>query len=225
MAGRQARACRPRRAAVPLVSGTYAPGFGPDASFGNAYGITGYHSANLHLTTAALVTFEFGGSVDAVYQNQFYVNNVLAYDTTTASTNGPNVVGPYFFAAGVLPFSYIANVTGADSLPTTLITNGSNTADPVTAAAFFLAFDPYAVGGPFATSGTAAVYAGLSDHAEGVGDHDFQDLTVKTSIVGVPEPDGIALAAIGVAGGLAAAWRARRRRGASPAVPTATFIN
>lgn len=196
----------------PLVSGTYPPGFGIDLSFSGSFGITGFHSANLYLTQEALVTFEFGGSGDANYQNQFYVNGVLLYDNKTTSTTGPNPKGPYLFQAGFIPFSYIANVTGSNSLPTTLIVNGSNTADPATAAAFFLGFDPYAVSGTYTTSGTAAVYVGLTDHAEGVGDHDYQDLTVKIKIVGVPEPGTLALAAIGASGAVAAIRRRRVRR-------------
>lgn len=194
----------------PLVSGTYPPGFGPDASFGNAYGITGFHSSNLYLTEDALVTFEFGGSGDAIYQNRFFVNDVLLYDNKTASTNGPNTTGPYYFTAGFIPFKYVANVTGTEGFPTTTIVNGSNTANPATAAAFYIGFDPYAVSGTFTTSGTASVYMGLSDHAEGAGDHDFQDLTIKVSIVGVPEPGAVALAAIGAVGVLAAVRGTRR---------------
>lgn len=192
----------------PLVSGTYAPGFGPDVSFGNAYGITGFHSSNLYLTEAALVTFQFGGSGNAVYQNRFLVSGTVIYDTKTPSTNGPNTAGPYLFPAGFIPFTYVANVTGTGGTATYTINNGSNTEDPANAAAFFLGFDPYAVSGTYTTSGTAAVYAGLSDRPENKPDHDFQDLTVKISIVGVPEPGTLALAVLGIGG---AAIVARRR--------------
>ena len=192
----------------PLVSGTYPPGFAPDVSFGNNYGITGFHSSNLYLTEDAYVQFEFGGSGDAVYQNQFYVNNVLVYDTKTSSTNGPNPTGQYLFSAGFVPFKYIANVTGTGGTSTYTIVNGFNTANPADAAAFFLGFDPYTVSGTFTTSGTSAVYIGLSDRPEIVPDHDFQDLAVKVTITGVPEPGTLALAVIG-AGGACAFFRRR----------------
>lgn len=193
----------------PLVSGTYPPGFGPDASFGGNYGITGFHSANLVLTEEALVTFEFGGSGNAVYQNRFFVGSTLVFDTKTASTNGPNMAGPYSFPAGLVPFTYVANVTGTGGSATYTIPNGSNTANPAVGAAFFIGFDPYAVAGTYTTSGTSAVYIGLSDRPEVVPDHDFQDLTVKVTIVGVPEPGAVALAVIGIAGGLVVMTRRR----------------
>lgn len=194
----------------PLVSGTYPPGFAPDVSFGNNQGISGFHSSNLYLTEDAYVRFEFGGSGNAVYQNQFYVKNILVYDNKTSSTSGPNPTASYLFSAGFIPFTYIANVTGTGGTSTYTIVNGSNTANPANAAAFFLGFDPYAVSGAFTTSGTSAVYIGLSDRPEAVPDHDFQDLTVKVTITAVPEPDTLALAVIGAGGGWA--WFRRRTR-------------
>jgi len=78
---------------------TSAAGFAPDVSFGNNPGISGYHTANLYLSESAYVQFEFLGKGDAVYQNQFKVNGTVVYDTTTASTNGPNPTGSYLFGA------------------------------------------------------------------------------------------------------------------------------
>lgn len=187
---------------------TPAAGFAPDVSFANNLGISGYHTANLYLSEPALVQFEFLGRGNAVYQNQFLVNGTVVYDTTTASTNGPNPTGQYLFNAGPLPFSYIANLTNQGGTGIFLIPNGSNTSNPATGAAFFLGFDPYTSGTTFITSGTGAVYIGLSDRPEVVPDHDFQDLTVKVSIVGVPEPGTLVLAVLGMGG---AALAARRR--------------
>lgn len=190
---------------------TPAAGFAPDVSFGNNLGISGYHTANLYLADWALVTFQFLGKGDATYQNQFKVNGTTIYDTTDASTNGPNVSGPYALAPGLVPFTYIANVTNQAGTGTFTIPNGSNTANPADGAAFFLGFDPYTSGTTFITSGTGAVYVGLSDRPEGIPDHDFQDLTVKVSIVGVPEPAAVVLAVLG-AGGLMLGARRRRWR-------------
>jgi len=128
---------------------TPAAGFAPDVSFGNNLGITGYHTANLWLSEPALVRLEFSGRGDADYQNQFKVNGTVVYDTTTASTNGPNPTGSYLFGVRLVPFTYIANSTNQ--------------------------------------GGAGDVYIGLSDRPEGVPDHDFQDLTVRVSIVGVPD--------------------------------------
>lgn len=187
----------------------FPPGFAPDVSFSGSNGISGYHTANLYLSEAAYVTFQFMGKGDAKDQNQFKVNGTVIYDTTTASTNGPNPTGAYLFGPGLVPFTYIANVTGTGGTATYTIPNGSNTANPVDGAAFFLGFDPYTSGTTFITSGTGAVYIGLSDRPELVPDHDFQDLSVKVSIVGVPEPGGFVLAVVGVGG---AALTLRRRR-------------
>jgi len=191
---------------------TPAAGFAPDVSFGNNLGISGYHTANLWLSEPALVQFEFVGKGDAVYQNQFLVSGTVVYDTTTASTNGPNPTAVYLFNAGLVPFSYIANVTNQGGTGIFLIPNGSNTSNPVNGAAFFLGFDPYTSGATFITSGTGAVYIGLSDRPEVVPDHDFQDLTVKVSIVGVPEPDALVLAVLGVGGAALAVHRRHVRR-------------
>ncbi len=191
---------------------TPAAGFAPDASFGNNLGISGYHTANLVLSEPALVQFEFLGKGDAANQNQFLVSGTLVYDTTTASTNGPNPTAVYLFGAGLVPFTYIANVTDQGGTGTFTIPNGSNTSNPVNGAAFFLAFDPYTSGTTFITSGTGAVYIGLSDRAEVVPDHDFQDLTVRVSIVGVPEPATGVLVVLGAGGAaIAARWRRSRR--------------
>jgi hypothetical protein len=65
---------------------------------------------------------------------------------------------------------------------------------PVNGAAFFLGFDPYTSNTTFITSGTGDVSIGLSDRPEVIPDHDFQDLSVKVSIVAVPEPGTLALA-------------------------------
>jgi len=203
----------------PLVSGTYPPGFGPDVSFSNNYGITGFHTANLYLSEPAYVKFQFMGKGNATYTNQFYVNGTLVYDTTTS---GSNPTGSYLFGAGLVPFTYIANVTGTGGTATYTIVNGSNTANPADGAAFFLGFDPYTSGTTYTTSGTGAVYVGLSDRPEVVPDHDFQDLSVKISIVGVPEPGTLSLTVIGAAGAWAAIRRARQIRrsgGRDPAPP------
>ena len=186
------------------------PGFAPDVSFGGNQGISGYHTANLWLSEPALVKFEFLGRGDADFQNQFKVNGTVIYDTTTASTNGPNPTGSYLFGAGLVPFTYIANVTNQTGSGTFTIPNGLNTANPVNGAAFFLGFDPYTSGTTFITSGTGAVYIGLSDRPEVIPDHDFQDLSVKVSIVGVPEPGTLALAILG-AGSVALTVRRRRK--------------
>jgi len=192
----------------------FPPGFAPDVSFSGSNGISGYHTANLYLAEPALVRFEFVGRGNAVFRNQFLVSGTVVYDTTTASTNGPNPTGQYLFNAGLVPFTYIANVAGSGTTGTYTIPNGSNTSNPVNGAAFFLAFDPYTSGTTFITSGTGAVYIGLSDQPEAVLDHDFQDLTVKVSIVGVPEPGALVLAVLGAVGAaLAARHRHQRRTG------------
>jgi len=191
---------------------TPAAGFAPDVSFENNLGISGYHTANLYLSAPALVRFEFLGRGNAVYQNQFLVNDTVVYDTTTASTDGPNQTGQYFFSAGLVPFTYIANVTNQGGTGTFTIANGLNTANPATGAAFFLGFDPYTSGTTFITSGTGAVYIGLSDRPEVMPDHDFQDLSVKVSIVAVPEPGTLVLAVLGAgSAAVAARWRRRGR--------------
>lgn len=133
------------------------PGFAPDVTFSGSAGISGYHTANLWLSEPALVQFEFLGRGDADFQNQFLVSGTVVYDTTTASTNGPNPTGTYLFGAGLVPFTYIANVTNQTGSGTFTIPNGSNTANPVNGAAFFLGFDPYTTGTTFVTSGTGAV--------------------------------------------------------------------
>lgn len=207
---------------LPTVLGgwpTPAAGFATDASFANNLGISGYHTANLLLSEPALVRFEFVGKGDAVFQNQFLVSGTLVYDTTTLSTNGPNPTAAYLFGAGLVPFTYIANVAGSGTSGTFTIPNGSNTANPVNGAAFFLGFDPYTSGTTFITSGTGSVYIGLSDRPEVIPDHDFQDLTVKVSIVGVPEPGMLLPAAIGIGTALLAAGRRCVRRRSSCSLP------
>lgn len=194
------------------TSPTYPPGFAPDVSASGSNGISGYHTANLYLSEPAYVQFEFVGRGDAVYQNQFKVNGSLIYDTTTLSTTGPNPTGVYLFGAGLVPFTYIANVGNQQGTGTFTIPNGSNTANPVDGAAFFLAFDPYTSATTFTTSGTGSVYIGLSDRPENVPDHDFQDLGVKVTIVGVPEPATVVLATVGAGGAMISAGRRRNRR-------------
>jgi len=117
-----------------------------------------------------------------------------------------------------VPFTYVANVTNQGATGTFTIPNGSNTANPVDGAAFFLGFDPYTSGTTFITSGTGSVYVGLSDRPENVPDHDFQDLSVRVSIVGVPEPGTLVLAMLGMGGvAIAARRRALTRAGRTPA--------
>ncbi|NDC53306.1 MAG: PEP-CTERM sorting domain-containing protein [Planctomycetia bacterium] len=197
---------------------TSAPGFAPDASFGNNPGISGYHTSNLWLSDYAYVRFQFMGSGNAGYQNQFYVNGSLVYDNKTTTTSGSNPTGQYLFGPGLVPFTYVANVTGTGGTATYVIVNGSNTANPVNGAAFFLGVDPYTTGTTFETSGTA-VYIGLSDRPENVPDHDFQDLSVKVWISAVPEPGTFMLAVMGAGAAAIALRRRTRPRSPDPAPP------
>lgn len=204
---------------LPTVSGSWptpAPGFAPDVSFSGSAGISGYHTANLYLSSPAYVQFQFMGKGDALYFNQFKVNGTVVYST---ATSGSNPTAPYYFPGGLVPFSYVANVNGQGGTATYTIVNGSNTANPQVGAAFFLGFDPYTSGTTFITSGTGAVYIGLSDRPEAGAaiDHDFQDLTVKVTIVGVPEPQALVLAVLGAAGAaIALSCRRMRSRRGSP---------
>jgi uncharacterized protein (TIGR03382 family) len=102
--------------------------------------------------------------------------------------------------AGMIAFQYVTgngvtvtnNVIGGNPDPHPDPLNPNAPGSP----GYFLGVDPYLASGIFQSSGTA-VYAGLTD-LPGTGDHDFQDLGVRISVV--PEPGGIALAFAGLAG-------------------------
>ena len=203
-----------------------APGFQLDPSFAGV-GMTGWHSSHLYLDKATDVTFQFMGSGDASLRNHFFVDSnqdgtyqaseeLFRNPTTPACTVAvggttpvcSNLSGGQFgqnqytfsLSAGMIAFRYVTG-NGVTVTNNVLGGNPDPHPDPLNPNApgspgYFLGVDPYMASGIFQSSGTA-VYAGLTD-LPGTGDHDFQDLGVRISVV--PEPGGIALAFAGLAG-------------------------
>lgn len=197
------------------------PGIGPDPSFAGS-GVTGYDASYLNLSQAANVTFQFMGGGNASLVNLFGIDTngsgvldageVLFNRATTnpcaiglGATTPSCIAGvnqfTFFFGAGRLPFLY---VTGEGvTLDNTGAGNG-NPGDQSVLAGYMLGADPYLASGLYDTSGRA-IYAALSDHTRGTGEHDYSDMTVRIS---VPEPGSMALLGLGL---LALAGVRRRR--------------
>jgi hypothetical protein len=197
---------------------------------GKPLGTSGFHSSYLKLTEAANVTFQFMGKGDASLSNSFYldINGDGLYNTNGVgtpggerlflgkTTNSCSVVGNTpscsttsgGFGAGQNQYTFAlsaGNILFAfETGNGVLLENdgtGNGNPDPHTATGlpgYFLGVDPYLATKTYQTSGTA-VYAGLSD-LPNTGDHDFQDLGVRISVV--PEPGGLALV-LAAFGGLA----------------------
>jgi len=187
------------------------PGLGQDPSHGNMYGTTGWHNGYLNLTEAATVRIQFMGAGDSGLQNQFkfFLSNQLMFvDSNGGLTNpcpvgpgstvpacditsgGPNGQNQYDVAlpAGLIPFSFL---TGNG---VSLINDGINNPNPDDpnnpSPGYFLGIDPYLATGQFQLSGLAA-YAALTDLPAFAGEHDYQDMVVRFSVV--PEPGSLAL--------------------------------
>ncbi len=206
--------------------GTYPPGFALDTGLppgaGN-YGISGWDASYLNLTESGYVTFQYMGKGDATDRNLFQVwdSSVGGWKTVfdTFDTHGTCAVGagpssgptnvvcdPFpgssytqYFDAGLLAFQFVNLTT-----PGVAINDGSNNISPddppyPSHGGFFLGVDPYLATTAYQNSGQA-VYAGFTDRgftAEGIGDHDYEDLIVRVT---VPEPGSIFLMGIGLVG-------------------------
>ncbi len=210
-----------------------ANGFANDSSFFNQKGTTGWHSSYLTLDKAGSVTFQYMGSGDASLINKFLVDfdgnatddyvELFRAGSTKSCSGSPSVVptcsttsggfaagqNEYTFnlQAGAIKFAYM---TGNGLLLENDGTGlGNPSITPGVSPGYFLGVDPYLASGTYKSSGSA-VYAGLSDLPGGNvgGDHDFQDLGVRISVV--PEPGGLALV-LAAFGGLALTQRRSKR--------------
>ena len=198
---------------IPTANGGWPNGGGiaADPSFGNARGTSGWHASYLRLTQPGRVTFQFMGAGDSSFVNVFWINPGSGFvpiflDGQATSPTIPCAVGPGVlpvcdnpvggfpirnmyngvFGAGLIAFGF-----GINSNVLTLINDGTSNGDVAQAPGFFLGMDPYMVGVPFQNAGFAA-YVGLTDQAS-LGDHDFQDMVVRITVSGVPEPTSWAL--------------------------------
>jgi hypothetical protein len=210
-------------------------GFAQDSSFNNSVGISGYHTAYLFLSESANVTFQFMGKGDASQANTFLLDRNSDGDyadagermflggTTTACPmlGGKTPVCDQTAGGFAVQNQYTAFVNvaaGGDRIKFAYLTGngvllensgaGNGNPDPHTSQlpGYFLGMDPYLATAPYQTRGNA-VYAGLTDLPD-PGDHDFQDLGVRISVV--PEPGSMALV-LAACLGLAVSQRRNRR--------------
>ena len=193
-------------------------GFAQDPSFGNVLGTSGFHTVYLDLTEAAFVTFQYMGRGDAALPNEFWLNGspmFIAGETNPCAVSPSGATAPsciagqneftVFLNAGLIPFQY-----RIDTSNVFLNNDGTGIGNPdphdltQNLPGYMLGVDPYLAAATFDTSGHV-VYAGLSD-LPASGDHDFQDLGVRISVV--PEPGTLLL----IGGGLMGLGAFRRRK-------------
>jgi hypothetical protein len=175
--GPGAGAGAPSSTSSPL-SWPIGPGMAPDPSFGNKLGTSGWDTSYLWLSESANVTFQFMGTGDSSYTNQFWVAGMP--DPTKpifqTSTHGPGtnpcpisglapncdllaggqVVQNQWTmtitvptGGGYIPFWYLTNVTGT-AAPTKVANDGvNNLPDDSGLAGYMLGADPYLATAPY----------------------------------------------------------------------------
>lgn len=174
------------------------------SAFFGGPGIGGYYGSQItvNVPTLSLLSLEFFGA-EAGYHNEFLLVGSELFDHPGGTIIAPSIATPLgsfattIVGTGTLPFSF---EVGSDAAS---VANGSNPDDSGGAALgpnFFASCDPFGTAAGSGGTTCNQVYLFLDDGGPGPDDKDDFLVRVTIGSMSVPEPTGLALLAVALAG-------------------------